>query len=416
MRTVRPINDEELESFITISANAYPGLEAFAQSDRIRFRDRLLQAGENPQVHLYALFEEGQMRGVMRLYDFTMKFLSTRTVVGGVGGVAVDLLHKKEKIAADMLRAFMVHYREKGACLAALYPFRPDFYQRMGFGHGTKMNSYLFRPGSLPKGPSKRHVIFLTEYDRDALRACYDRFLDRSNGLMERFDDVWDAVFADPALHIIGVKRSNQVSGYLIYKFTKGRQNHILSNDILIYEMIYDKSDDLLELVTFLHSQGDQIEQIIFNTQDESFHYLLQDPRYGSGKLLPQVPYHESNTQGLGIMYRVIDLPQLFKILANHNFGDVTCRLKINLSDSFLPQNAGSTMVGFSEGRAQLKNEDSYDIAIQMDVSEFSSLVVGAVGFAKLHEYGLASISDSTYVKVIDRLFAAPKPICMTRF
>jgi predicted acetyltransferase len=43
----------------------------------------------------------------MRLYDFTMKLLSTRTLVGGLGSVAVDLLHKKEKVARDMILRFM---------------------------------------------------------------------------------------------------------------------------------------------------------------------------------------------------------------------------------------------------------------------------------------------------------------------
>lgn len=416
MRTVRPIREEELDSFVTISANAYPGIEVVTQADRNRFRDRLLQAIENPRVHLYALFEEGEMHGVMRLYDFTMKLLSTKTVVGGVGGVAVDLLHKKEKIAADMLRAYLEHYRQNGSCLAALYPFRPDFYKRMGFGYGTKMNSYRFRPDSLPKGSSKQHVYTLTSQDKNALCACYDRLLGRSNGLMERFDDTWDTILAEPTMHVMGVKRSDHLSGYMIFKFIKGENDHFLSNDIHIYELIYDKTEDLFELLTFLRSQADQIEQIIINTQDEDFHHLLQDPRYGSGQLLPMVSYHESNTQGLGIMYRVIDLPQLFKTLENHNFGDVTCRLKIELIDTFLPQNAGSTVVNFVDGRARLVNEDEYDVAIKLDVSDFSSLIVGAVGFAKLYEFGLALIADDNYLGVIERLFKAPKPICMTRF
>ena len=417
MRTIRTITEEELDRFVTLSINAYPGMEIVNQSDRSRFRERLQQANENPNIHLFALFEEEEMRGVMHLYDFTMKFLSTKTVVGGVGGVAVDLLHKKEKIAADMLRAYLRHYRDKGACLAALYPFRPDFYKRMGFGYGTKMNSYRFRPGSLPKGPTKHNVFFLTETDREGVRACYDRYLNRSNGLMERFESFWDGVFADPAKQIAGVKKGNQISAYLINKFEKGAQNHFLSNNLFIYEMIYDTPDDLLELLTFLHSQADQIEQIIFNTQDDSFHYLLQDPRNDSGKFLPGVLYHESSIQGLGTMYRIIDIVQLFNTLRDHKFGtNSSFRLKIDLSDSFLPENGGEKVIQFSEGQARLIDDKNYDVAVRMDVSEFSSMIIGAVGFLKLYEYGLTSISDATYVTEIDRLFAAPKPICLTSF
>lgn len=416
MRTVRLITEEELDRLITISTNAYPGMDAFSQVERGRFRDRLQEAAENPNLHLYASFEDEEMRGIMYLYDFTMKFLSTKTLVGGVGGVAVDLLHKKEKVAANMLRFFLQYYREQGACLTALYPFRPDFYKRMGFGYGTKMNTYRFKPDKLFKGASKSSVVFLTELDRNEIHTCYNRALDRSNGLIERFKDVFDAFFANPSLHIIGVKEGSVVKGYLVYKFEKGIHDNFLSNNLMIQELIYDNPDVLHQLLTFLHSQADQIEEIVFSTQDDDFHFLLQDPRYGQGNMLPLVIAHESNIQGIGLMYRVIDVPRLFEILSEHNFGGVTCRLKMELSDSFLPQNEGEWVIHFSDGRSQIISDGDYDVAMKIDVSEFSSIITGAVGFAKLHEYGLVSISDEAYVPTIEKLFAAPKPVCLTRF
>ena len=415
MRTIRPISEKEMADFITISANAYPGIDIFDQEKRRRFRYRMEKTSDDPAVTFFALFEAGEMHGIMRLYDFTMKLLSSRALVGGVGGIAVDLLHKKEKVAADMLRFFLQHYKNKGACLTALYPFRPDFYRRMGFGYGTKRNLYRVRPDSLPKGSGKGQLTFLTGQDREGLQACYNRFLLRKNGLMERLNYVWDEIFTRPVLQIVGIKRQGQISGYLIYQFEKGRQDHFLSNDILVRELVYDSADDLLELMRFLHTQADQIERVIFYTQEEYFHYLLHDPRNDSGNLVPQV-YHESNTQGVGIMYRVIDVPRLFNVLEDHNFGHVTCRLKISLDDSFFPENAGSYVVHFQNGRASVTHDKQYDVEIQLDVSEFSSLVVGAISFKHLNEYGLVSLSDKSYVDIIDRLFAAPKPICLTEF
>jgi predicted acetyltransferase len=415
MRTIRPISEKEMGDFITIFANAYPGIDVSSQELRRRFRSRMMKTSGDPAVNYYALFENEEMRGIMRLYDFTMNFFSSKALVGGVGGLAVDLLHKKEKVAADMLLFFLQHYREKGACLTALYPFRPDFYRRMGFGYGTKRSLYRVRPDSLPKGPGIAHAAYLTEQDLEAVKACYARFMTRKHGLIERLDFVWEELFASPVLKVVGIKRQGQLSGYLIYKFEKGRQGHFLNNDILVREFVYDEADDLLELMRFLHLQADQIDRVIFYTQDEHFHYLLHDPRNDSGNLLPQV-YHESNTQGVGIMYRVIDVPRLFNVLKDHNFGNVTCRLKITLDDSFFPENEGSYVVHFQDGRASINHNGLFDVEIQLDVSDFSSLVVGAINFKHLYEYGLASLSDESYVDSIARLFAAPKPICFTEF
>jgi hypothetical protein len=85
--------------------------------------------------------------------------------------------------------------------------------------------------------------------------------------------------------------------------------------------------------------------------------------------------------------------------------------------DSFWPENEGSTVVHFANGRARLDSGEGYDVAITLDVAEFSSMVVGAVGFKQLYDYGLAHISDDAYIDVVQRLFQAEqKSLCMTRF
>lgn len=41
--------------------------------------------------------------------------------------------------------------RDEGLALSALYPFRPDFYGRMGYGYGTKKAEYQLRPEAFPR-------------------------------------------------------------------------------------------------------------------------------------------------------------------------------------------------------------------------------------------------------------------------
>lgn len=64
-----------------------------------------------------------------------------------------------------------------------------------------------------------------------------------------------------------------------------------------------------------------------------------------------------------------------------------------------------------------LVDAGDYDVEVCMDVAEFSSLLVGAVNFKSLYKYGLAKISDPSYVGVVDKIFAVEdKPICTTPF
>jgi predicted acetyltransferase len=177
--------------------------------------------------------------------------------------------------------------------------------------------------------------------------------------------------------------------------------------------------------MNFLHTQADQIRHVFINTQDEYFHHLLLDPRNGTDRLIPDV-YHETNAQGLGLMYRVVDVPRIFDLLSGRDFGTPefgtqTCTVMLTIGDSFLPENAGSILLRFERGHVQrldsVLHHAAYDAEVRLNIADFSSLLAGTVNFWTLYRYGLADISDGSYVETINRLFAVEqKPMCTTGF
>lgn len=416
-RVIRPLQTEsEWDGYTTISMNAYPGIRATDEAARRRFRERGQQLQADPIITVYGLFEAGEMRGSMRLYDFTMRLHGIDLLVGGVGGVGVDLLHKKERIAYDMIQYFHQHYRDKGAAMTALYPFRPDFYKQMGYGYGRKLNQYRFHPSSLPDG-DRQNVIFLDETHKQAFNDCYERIRLRSNGLMIQPESTIEALFSPASsMKKVGYWADGRLQGYLLFSFEPVPNGTFLRNNIVIRTLLVENSAALRGLLAFLRAQADQIETIVFNTQDEDFHLLLHDPRNGTQNLMPSV-YHESNAQGVGIMYRVIDVPRLFDLLAGHNFGGQTITVQLNLRDSFWPDCAGAWILCVENGRITLNPSATPDVAIGLDVAEFSSLIIGATSFRQLLAYDLADISNPAYADAVHQLFYTPnKPICHTAF
>ena len=413
MRDIRPLQDDDWAETARIKAEAYPGTGV---ADLERRQKNMIAHNKRPNVTYYGLFEAGKLLGAMTLYDFQMQLLSTQALAGGVGSVAVALQHKKEKVARDMMRYFLRHYRQRGACMTALYPFRPDFYKQMGFGFGGKLNQYIFDPKQLPHGRSKAHLTPLTQSDLQALHDCHHRYWQRTNGLFQRTLLEWEDTLKRKGWHSLGYKKEGQLLGYLLYSFQKGSSDNFLDNNLVIEEWVYETADAFLELATFLYTQADQFAHILYTTYDDDLHFTLPDPRHRDTKLL-MPPSHTSNVQAVGIMYRVIDVPRLFTVLAQHNFGGQTCRLQITVRDSFLPENEGSTIVWFDAGKPYLSTQSEHDIAIEMDIAEFSAMVTGAITFDKLHSYSLAHISDASAIPTITQLFRTPqKPICLSRF
>lgn len=417
MRVIREITEEELGQFLRITSEAFPGMRVVTEDDHLRMQERLRRIMDEPIVHFLALFEDEEMVGVMRTYDFTMKLRSVRTLVGGLGGVAVDLRHKREHVAFDMVQHFHAMYRAKGACLTALYPFRPDFYRQMGYGFGTRMNRYVLDPATLPRQGRKDGIVYLNAADKDALHACYDRLVERTNGLIELPPHVLDGLFNDAAALIVGCRTDGELTGYLLGRLVPTRDDNFLANNLEIRALVYDDNSALEQLLAFVRSQADQVGRVVWETQDDMVPFLSSDPRNGTGNLLAGL-WHETNTQGTGIMYRVIDIIRLFEVLEDHEFGDVSCRLALEVEDTFLPETGGRTVIYFDRGRAQLMEAaDPVDVTLTLEVGNLASLITGAISARQLLTYGLASLSDPSYADTVHRLFFTEhKPWCMTHF
>ena len=136
MSVVKPMPESDLDSFAQIVGNAYPAFPLSSPEEKERFKKNMGETYRSTDRCIYGLYRDGALLGGMICYDFQINLFSTMRPVAGVGLVAVDLLHKKEKVAKELIEFFHDHYHEKGVPMTMLYPFRPDFYKKMGYGYG----------------------------------------------------------------------------------------------------------------------------------------------------------------------------------------------------------------------------------------------------------------------------------------
>jgi predicted acetyltransferase len=412
----RPLAERDYGAFYTITTNAYPGFNLRSAEDRDRFLKSIAERMAAAPMSYCGLYRGDTLLGGARLHDFVMNVRGAQVKAAGIGMVAVDLAHKKEHVARDLLHGWLEYCRAQGVLFALLYPFRPDFYKQMGFGYGTKLSQYHVPPAALPASGDKSRVAIIEASEQSLVGACYERVAARTNGLIRKSDAEVTAFFSNPARRVAGYRDGAALRGYVVFSFTDAAPNQFLTYDLIVHELIYETREALLGLLAFLRSQADQVNRIEFNTQDENFHLLLSDVRDGSNVLLPSV-YHRSNVQGVGIMYRVVDVRQAFAALREVNFGGETLTLRVNVSDSFLEENEGHTVVRFNKGRPAVEQAATPDCGITLDIAEFSSLLMGAADFRSLYNYGLAEISEMARLDQVNRLFATDeKPICMTHF
>ncbi|MBD3401629.1 GNAT family N-acetyltransferase, partial [candidate division GN15 bacterium] len=363
------------------------------------------------------LFRDNELVGAMRFHDFRLNVRGTAVTAGGVGGVAVDLMHKKERVAWEMMQFYLHHYRERGAPMALLWPFRPDFYRKMGFGYGAKMNHYQIKPAELPASNLRRQVRFLSAADIPSLVGCHNEYFKRRNGMIEENEHAFFRIFgADARQEVIGFARDGVLEGYAVIAFDNFDPHNFIGYDLRVHQLVYLTREALAGLLGFLQSQLDQVRWVRLSSSDDSLHFLLHDPRNDSS-VIERPVHHSTNTAGVGIMYRVIDLARLLDLLGDDTFGAGEMTLGITLEDTFLPQENGRRVLRFANGRAALVDSDATDAEIALPMEDFSSLLMGAVSFERLWEYGRAETSDPALIDQVTTIFRTEaSPLCLTGF
>jgi predicted acetyltransferase len=417
LEEVKIIAESDYDKFVEITINAYPAEFQNASFEDIQnLKERFLKANkENLEIKSYGLYRESELLGVMRVFEFEMNYRSEIIKTWGIGMVAVDFIHKKEKVAKGLLMKYHNLLKENNVSVSILYPFRSDFYKQMGYGYGHPMSLYYFKPSSFPTNASKSNIGFLTKKHIPNMLKCYNFYAKSTHGMILRKEKFYERFFSSPKTKIVGFKSQEGIDGYLIFQFKKIKEDNFLLNDMIISEFVYTNPNALQGLSTFIHSQADQINRIQITTQDEFLHFIISDARNGTNNL-----FHTSQEiarVGRGLMYRIVDFNKFLLDVKNINFNNVNLDFKISLIDSFVTENGGDYFLSVKDGFIGLNNKQNYDVSIEIDISDFSSLIMGVTGFKDLERLGLVKISDNNYVTILENLFRTNnKPLCMTFF
>lgn len=415
MREIRKLKKENVDDYIDIAFNAYPSFKDFTKEGIDKYRQLVLEIMNNdPIVTFYGMFENDTLVAVMRLFDFQMNFFGKIIPVSGLGFLGVHLMHKKEKIAKAMVEFYEEHYKSLGINFGLLLPFRPDFYKKLGYGLGTKMNQYRIATEKIPAYTGKSNIKYIKKADFDKLLQCHERVTGKTHGMIMKFGDEIRDLYNDEYNRVVGNYDENgNINGYIVYKFQNGKPGNYTINNIYMKELVYENSDVLKKLLGFLRKQEDEVKLVIFNTEDENFHYLFDNPLNDTMNYIPY-GYLETNSQAVGVMYKIFDVRGAFKQSAHRNYNNANIDVKFVIVNEY--KNSQDVIVNFKKGKVSF-DSDGFDVTVKISISDFSSLFMGCTSVSGLYALGLIEIDDCSYLHELDSAFYCnQKPVCYTDF
>ncbi|WP_391116721.1 enhanced intracellular survival protein Eis [Psychrobacillus sp. L3] len=417
---IRLLQKQDFEHAANIAALAYPGMNIQTTEEKIKFVERLrVEQEEQNGIHYFGYFNDTEaLLGIYRLNDFECNVNGKFQRVFGIGMVAVHLLHKKEKIAFQLLSHFHQHARQENVALVSLYPFNPSFYRKMGYGYGPMKYEFKIKPDALIANGDKVLVQLLSPNDEEAIVTLYNDYALQNHGMIKR---TWTErrYIKNAATNYVGVFENEELIGALAFTLQPVKDSHFLHQHMVVHEWIWTKPNAYKQLASWLSSQQDQVDRIIFRTNDQSFLYALTNPLNDSNHLIPSAN-HEVATAGTGMMYRITNITLFVDNMNFHklNRPDEYTRLLLEIEDDFLIEQSGSYEFIYSGdfwSATKLLNTNE-EANIKMGIHDLSSWWMGCVSLESLHKYGEVTINNMD-VNLLDRWFR-PKtsPICFTSF
>lgn len=406
---IRLMFRKDVAEWDRILAHAYPD---FTGPDAAKWMEETIE--KRDEGLFYGAWRDEKLVGGMRIYPLLMNVRHKKIEADGLGFVAVDMLHRKQKVAKDLVMFFLENARKSGKNMASLYPFRVDFYKKMGFGYGTKLYRLRPEPGAFQYFSGAGKIEYGDrEKDFPEMLECYNRFIGSTNGMCEMINGAFSRI--SEKFRFVVYRNDNRIEGFMFYRFVPVGDKLVYRNNMQVFYFIHENPSAFKALSTFIAAQSDQIERILLQSHTPDIALAFSDPTNGHSETFHSEQL-ETTVTATAMMYRIVDFKRLIKESDGMQFGtgDISVRFKVR--DSFMPLNNGETVVVFSDGKAQISTKKHTDVEISLDISELASLFTGAATLRQLYSIGLAEVSNPEQIQLLEKILQTECPVCLTTF
>lgn len=431
-RTIRLLTPENMADYIDIYLNAYPAGKDLSEECRRNYYDRNLQSLiEFDHVNFYGMFEGETLIATMKLIDFDMNFFGEMKRACGLMALGVHPLHKKKGAARDMVRFFEEYTRKSGAVVAMLLPFRMDFYRKLGYGCGTRLDEYHIRTEYLPECRDRSEMAslsFLNQDQMDQVLRCHQQFVQKNHGALYKFEEEIRDMRADDDVRRLGYFRDGKLLGYAAFTFVNTSDCNYTLNKLDVKELVYEDAEVLHALLEGLRMQSDLAQSVVIRSGEPDFYHLLESCQDMSGGYI-DFGFLQTNVSAVGTMYKIVDMECFVKESSHRKFPAEELAAGFCVWDELAAREQRFTLL-FTRDEEALCSRWSYDgsqqafdeaeVHISCKLSDLSSLLMGSAEFGSMARLGVVKLDqadDPAWICRLDRIFhAEQKPFTNTDY
>lgn len=425
-REVRALTPKDMKAYMEIYLNAYPAGKDLSDECYEKYYRRNLQSmQEFSHVNFFGLFEADDsgesLIATMKLIDFDMNLYGEMRRAVGLMALGVHPMHKRKGAARDMVRFFEEYTVKSGGCVSMLLPFRMDFYKKLGYGCGTKLDEYHIRTDYLPTAARDELAeLRLLGKDEAALTVdCYTEFVKHNHGAVCKFEEEIRDILDDDEVRRIGCFEDGKLVGYAAFTFESTSDCNYTMNLMNVKELVYYNAEILRKLLGGLRMQADLAQSVIIRSGEPDFYHLLESCQDMSGNYI-DFGFLQTNVSAIGTMYKLCDVEAFVKAAAHRSFPQLKLSAGFAVTDD-VEGTEQKFVLNFENGRWEYCGEPEAYEAAEVHVSclrsDLSSLLMGSAEFGGLARLGKMKTDKSEYIRTLDTLLhAEQKPFTNTDY
>jgi predicted acetyltransferase len=391
---IRPAQQDDIRDLAELWARAFPGLRSVEQR-----MATLETGGVYGGLETVWLAEEGgRTVGAFRGYALTQHLHGAALPMLGLAAVAVDETARRRGLGRRLCEAAIRAGRERGDLVSTLYPFRPSWYESLGWGLVGSLHAYRFRPESLRRYTDGSGVRRAAPEDLTTLAAIYDRFAVVANGPVRRTQRAWRQHLDGDGVRVY-MTGDARAGGYAIVRFSRSGAPD--ERPLHVRELIADDHRLYEELLGWIAAQQDSWRVVHYDASpDEQFEHRLHEPR-PPGFTMHGHAWAPVARVVRGPMLRLLDVAGAFA--ARKRWGPAApLRFGLDIHDAIVPENDGSFIAEF-DGRQLTMTRGTARPLLKLSVAVLGQIYAGELRVGDALMLGLAGHEGD--VSVLDALF-----------
>jgi predicted acetyltransferase len=389
---------EDLERLVTIHTSGYP--------DMRRHDARVRNFTANPLGPLDDLWvatdPQGSIVGHAFLFALTGWYGGRPVGVGGVASLAVAPEARGRGVATHLLAHLHAVSLDRGDGLTLLYPFRHEFYARLGYAATSRCRALKFSPLALPRTRPELAARPATGADRSALASCWGATARAGTGALARTDRAWHARLIEERRTWLVVEGDGGLEGYVEWSLVQREGSE--ETTLVVHEMGRRTERAATALWALVAAQRDQVRWIeVEVAEDDPLVWALGDPD-GTRGGDPSAPRHAIGAIASGPMIRVTDVARALGARGWRRPG----RLVVDVEGARYEIDArdGAATVTSTHAPAD----------ITTDLRALASVALGGQRASDAARLGRLSATDAAALERADAMLALPPFFSSDRF